>query len=61
MKKLTEKDWVKAKAYLDEAIAIYESIPTGALALSWIRPLGSRLDNGERTEDLYEEIWGISL
>lgn len=58
---LTDQDWEMAKIHLDESIEAYESIPTGAIALNvFIRPLAARFDIGERSEDLYDAIMGIS-
>lgn len=51
-------DWDKAENYLNMLIEEYKSIGcTGLFALSLtLIPLKNRLDKGERTESLYNEI-----
>lgn len=51
-------DWNKAEDYLNFLIQEYESVGwAGKFALGLILyPLKSRLDKGERTESLYNEI-----
>ena len=61
---LQEKDmnWEKAKEHLDEIIARYQrlvGIPgvNTSLALTLVMyPLLRRYDNGERTQELYDEM-----
>lgn len=58
-------DWNKAEDYLNFLIQEYESVgwagPTCfALSLTLI-PLKNRLDKGERTESLYNEIMELCI
>ena len=51
-------DWEKATNYLDTLIAEYVSLGwAGIFGLQMVLlPLKDRLENGERTEELYDEI-----
>ena len=54
-------DWVQAEKWLDEIERAYREIgPLGSFALhAVILPARRRLERGERTRDLYDEIMGI--
>lgn len=51
-------DWEKAENHLHYLISSYSSMgPAGCLAVRYVlRPLLERLESGEQTEDLYDEI-----
>lgn len=55
---MTPNDWDKAESYLNKTIAEYAAIGMPgrfALQLTLI-PLKKRYDDGERTQELYDEI-----
>ena len=56
-------DWEEAEAYLKEAEEAYTEIgSSGALALQFvINPCRDRFNKGERTQELYDDIFGIAL
>lgn len=56
-------DWQEAQEYLETCEKEYAEIGSaGYFALSIvIRPLRDRLNGGERTQELYDEIMGIAL
>ena len=56
-------DWEEAEAYLKEAEEAYTEIgSSGALALQFvINPCRDRFNEGERTQELYDDIFGIAL
>lgn len=52
-----EVDWVKAEQHIRELKVAYEEIgAVGQFGLYFINELISRLDKGERTQELYGEI-----
>ncbi len=66
MNEISAMDWEKAKRRLSEAIKGYEEIRNRPhvnveFALGWIKPLVIRLDEGERTQELYQEIMSIDI
>ncbi len=56
-------DWNKAEQHLKEAEAAYSEIGSaGYFALAFvIRPVRDRFNEGERTQELYDEILDIKL
>lgn len=60
---LLDVDWPGAEQRLREIRHVYEEIgAAGRLALHvTIRPLGARLERGERTRALYDEIMGLKF
>jgi hypothetical protein len=56
-------DWEKAEDYLKEVEQAYaETGSAGAFAVSFVvRPVRDRFNKGERSQDLYDEIFAISL
>lgn len=58
-----DMDWNNAEKYLKECEAAYTEIgSSGFMVLRFtINPLRDRFNKGERTEELYQEIMGISL
>lgn len=56
-------NWKEAEEYLKECEAAYASIGrAGMLALTiTIAPLRDRYNEGERTQELYDEIFAVSL
>ena len=54
-------DWIKAEKYLKKITEIYSNTGwSGHFALMLtIYPLKKRFDNGERTQELYDEIMGL--
>lgn len=60
---MSELDWNKAEEHLKSAEQAYASIGSpGMFALNYvIRPARGRFNDGERTEELYNEIMDISL
>ena len=59
----TKLDWKKAERHLRTAERCYTEIgPPGVLALALvIAPCRGRFNDGERTQELHDEIMGISL
>lgn len=54
-------DWDKAKAHLEHYAQIYSDLPTGRFGLAiTIMPLQGRLEKGERTQWLYDEIMEVN-
>lgn len=51
-------DWTKAEAYLREKRQQYAAIGTAGIPAMWmfLDPLSARLERGERTDELYDEI-----
>lgn len=57
-----DNQWEEAENYLNECIKAYKEIGfAGRFGLMYIYPLKDRLDRGIRTDELYDEIMGISL
>ena len=57
---MNNMDWDKAEKHLDFIINLYESIGiVGTFGLPTLRALKKRLDSGERTKELYDEIMDI--
>lgn len=58
-----ELDWEKAEDYLKECEEAYAEIGTaGMFAVTYvIAPTRDRFNKGERTEALYDDIFGIAL
>jgi hypothetical protein len=56
-------DWEEAEKYLKVCEAAYTEIGSvGVFALRFtINPLRDRFNKGERTQELFDEIMGISL
>ena len=53
----TNMNWDYAEEKITDLIADYEElIPAAQLALPRLQSLKTRLDNGERTEELYKSI-----
>ena len=54
-------NWAEAEKYLNMVIAEYRSIGSiGSLALNiTLLPLKKRFDEGERTEELYNQIMEV--
>jgi hypothetical protein len=54
-------DWDEARAHLAEYKKAYESLPFGYswFGLTVISELERRLESGERTKYLYQEIMGL--
>ena len=60
---MSELDFNIAIKHLEECESSYTKIGTsGYFCLTYvIRPLRDRVNNGERTKELYDEIMGVSL
>jgi hypothetical protein len=56
-------NWKEAEEYLKEVESAYaECGSAGVFAMNVvIRPVRDRFNKGERTQELYDEIMGISL
>lgn len=53
-------NWDEAKKYLDKMIKEYQGTWAGWSALSFVLyPLRERLENGERTQELFDEIMAV--
>lgn len=53
-------DWDKAEKHLYDVERAYEEIGlTGMFGLGFIYPLIERFENGERTQEFYNEIMGL--
>lgn len=57
---LSINQWKQASEYIYKMKEYYEEIPHGRLALGLvINPLIERYESGERTKELYQEIWDV--
>lgn len=53
-------DWEQAENYLYLMKGLYESIGSaGMFGLMFMEPIINRFENGERSEELYNEIMSI--
>ena len=60
---MSDLDWSKAEEYLKECEKAYAEIGSaGAFALQFvIMPCRDKFNKGERTQELYDEIFEIAL
>jgi len=60
VEQITNEDWEYEINRAKEMLEVYKSIPTGLFGATIISQSIERYENGERTEDLYENLKNIN-